>query len=134
MAAKSTSASQPEASQNGKKNVKEEKPVANKQDADDEAEDEPVEKGAKGEAVKDMRNVTRYFEEQAERSVDADKIQKVRARFFTVFPLIQLRNIDSMPSSLPFHFLLLGSQDSAGRSHSPQGRYCVCIPKFDYLN
>ncbi|KAI8579469.1 hypothetical protein K450DRAFT_61163 [Umbelopsis ramanniana AG] len=76
MAAKSTSASQPEASQNGKKNVKAEKPVANKQDADDEAEDEPVEKGAKGEAVKDMRNVTRYFEEQAERSVDADKIQK----------------------------------------------------------
>ncbi|CAO3695497.1 unnamed protein product [Umbelopsis ramanniana] len=76
MAAKSTSASQPEASQNGKKNVKAEKPVTNKQDADDEAEDEPVEKGAKGEAVKDMRNVTRYFEEQAERSVDADKIQK----------------------------------------------------------
>jgi hypothetical protein len=77
MAAKSTPATQPEASQNGKKNVKAEKPVANKQDADDEAEDEPVEKGAKGEAVKDMRNVTRYFEEQAERSVDADKIQKV---------------------------------------------------------
>ncbi|KAG2179722.1 hypothetical protein INT44_006570 [Umbelopsis vinacea] len=76
MAAKSTSASQPEASQNGKKNVKAEKPVSNKQDADDEDEDEPVEKGTKGEAVKDMRNVTRYFEEQAERSVDADKIQK----------------------------------------------------------
>jgi hypothetical protein len=77
MAAKSTPANQPEATQNGKKTPKAEKPVGNKQDADDEAEDEPVEKGAKGEASKDMKNVTRYFEEQAERNVDADKIQKV---------------------------------------------------------
>ncbi|GAB5593784.1 hypothetical protein Unana1_08684 [Umbelopsis nana] len=76
MAAKSTTAAQPEASQNGKKNAKSEKPAAAKQDAEDEAEDEPVEKGAKGEASKDMKNVTRYFEEQAERNVDADKIQK----------------------------------------------------------
>ncbi|KAH8548164.1 hypothetical protein BGW37DRAFT_507677 [Umbelopsis sp. PMI_123] len=76
MAAKSTPASQPDASPNGKKNIKAEKTSSNKQDADDEADDEPVEKGVKGEAVKDMRNVTRYFEEQAERNVDADKIQK----------------------------------------------------------
>jgi hypothetical protein len=78
MAAKSTPASQPDASPNGKKNIKAEKTSSNKQDADDEADDEPVEKGVKGEAVKDMRNVTRYFEEQAERNVDADKIQKVQ--------------------------------------------------------
>lgn len=77
MAAKSTSANQPEATQNGKKTAKVEKSASNKQDADDEAEDEPVEKGAKGEASKDMKNVTRYFEEQAERSVDANMIQKV---------------------------------------------------------
>jgi hypothetical protein len=77
MVAKSTPASQPEPSQNGKKNTKAEISAANKQDAEDEAEDEPVETGAKGEASKDMKNVTRYFEEQAERNVDADKIQKV---------------------------------------------------------
>ncbi|KAG2173869.1 hypothetical protein INT43_005289 [Umbelopsis isabellina] len=76
MAAKSTSANQPEATQNGKKTAEVEKSASTKQDADDEAEDEPVEKGAKGEASKDMKNVTRYFEEQAERSVDADMIQK----------------------------------------------------------
>lgn len=82
MAAKSTTAAQPETSQNGKKNAKSEKFAAAKQDAEDEAEDEPVEKGAKGEASKDMKNVTRYFEEQAERNVDADKIQKVELTRF----------------------------------------------------
>ncbi|CAM0136492.1 unnamed protein product [Umbelopsis sp. WA50703] len=92
MAAKSTPANQPEATQNGKKTPKAEKPVGNKQDADDEAEDEPVEKGAKGEASKDMKNVTRYFEEQAERNVDADKIQKVIGRTMCA-------NIDNMLSS-----------------------------------
>jgi hypothetical protein len=83
-----------------------------------------------------MRNVTRYFEEQAERSVDADKIQKVWARDYTVpSTWSRLRHIDSMQTSLPFSFLLLlGSQDSAGTGHSPQDRYCVCISISDSLN
>ncbi|KAI7863357.1 hypothetical protein BDF14DRAFT_1885193 [Spinellus fusiger] len=42
---------------------------------EDDNEDEPVEKGAKGEASKDMKNVTGYVnEELANRQVDAGKL------------------------------------------------------------
>ncbi|ORY98165.1 hypothetical protein BCR43DRAFT_490975 [Syncephalastrum racemosum] len=45
--------------------------------ADDDNEDEPVESGAKGEAKKDMKNVTNYVnEELAKRQVDADTLGK----------------------------------------------------------
>lgn len=48
--------------------------------ADDDNDDEPVESGAKGEAKKDMKNVTNYVnEELAKRQVDADTLGKVDA-------------------------------------------------------
>lgn len=43
-------------------------------------EQEAVEMGAKGEATKDMKNVTNFVnEELANRQVDADKLGKVKA-------------------------------------------------------
>lgn len=47
--------------------------------ADDDVDDsEPVESGVKGEAKKDMKNVTNYVnEELAQRQVDANKLGKV---------------------------------------------------------
>ncbi|KAL0089660.1 hypothetical protein F4703DRAFT_1476280 [Phycomyces blakesleeanus] len=45
--------------------------------ADDDNEDEPVEKGVKGEASKDMKNVTGYVnEELTSKQVDSNKVAK----------------------------------------------------------